>query len=168
MMMEHSRSISRIMHEEHMAVAGLLERIERFITANRGSTPDASDPPTSRLLGELSAAVEGEIKSQGAGEEEELFPRLDEGSPSGMTSILLEEHRVILPAGEQLAKIASDARAGGFTADSWAAFCRIGLDVTERLGGHIDKEEMGMIAAIESVIDEDTDQTLTSGYVMDR
>jgi len=166
--MEHTRSISRIMHEEHMAVAGLLERLEHFITANRASAPDASDPPTARLLSELTAAVEGEIKAHFAFEEEELFPRLDEGGPSGMTSILLEEHRVILPAGEELAKIASDARAGGFSPDSWAAFCRIGLDVTERLGGHIDKEEMGMIAAIESVIDEDTDQTLTSGYVMDR
>jgi len=167
-MMEHTRSISRIMHEEHMAVAGLLERLERFITANRAAAPDAGDPPTARLLGELTAAIEGEIKTHFAFEEKELFPRLDEGSPSGMTSILLEEHGVILPAGEEISRIAKEARADGFSADSWAAFCRIGLDFAERLNGHIDKEEMGMIAAIESVIDEDTDRTLTGGYAMER
>jgi len=167
-MMEHTRSISRIMHDEHMAVVGLLERLERFIAANRAAAPDAGDPSTARLLGEFSAAVEGEIKAHFAFEEEQLFPRLDEGAPSGMTSILLEEHEVILPAGERLSEIAKAARGGGFTKESWEEFARIGLEFAERLRGHIDKEEMGMIAAIESVIDEDTDRTLTSGYAMNR
>jgi hemerythrin-like domain-containing protein len=167
-MLEHTRSISRVMHDEHMAVAALLERLERFITANRTAAPDAGEPPTARLLGDLSAAVEGEIKAHFAFEEEELFPRLDDGGPSGMTSILLEEHEVILPAGEKLSEIAKAARQDGFTPESWETFARIGLDFAERLNGHIDKEEMGMIAAIESVIDEDTDRTLWSGYAMDR
>jgi hemerythrin-like domain-containing protein len=167
-MIEHTRSISRVMHDEHMAVVALLERLEHFIAANRAALPDAADPPAARLLGDLAAAVEGEISAHFAFEEEELFPRLDDGAPSGMTSILLEEHEVILPAGEALAGIARTARAGGFTQASWDEFARIGLDFSERLNGHIDKEEMGMIAAIESMIDEDTDQALTTSYVMDR
>lgn len=167
-MLEHTRSISRVMHEEHMAVMALLERLERFIAANRMAMPDASEPPTARLLGDLAAAVEGEITAHFTFEEEKLFPRLDEGGPSGMTSILLEEHELILPVGERLTAIAKAARNGGFTKESWEEFARLGLDFAERLSGHIDKEEMGMIAAIESVIDEDTDQTLWNGYVMDR
>ena len=168
MMMEHTRSISRVMHEEHMAVVALLERLEHFIMANRNAMPDAGDGPTTRLLGDLAAAIEGEIKGHFAFEEDKLFPILDDGSPSGMTTILLEEHEVILPAGEKLVEIARAARSDGFTQESWSEFARIGLDFVERLNGHIDKEEMGMIAAIESVIDEDTDMALTSGYVMDR
>jgi hemerythrin-like domain-containing protein len=167
-MLEHTRSISRVMHDEHMAVVALLERLERFISANRTSMPDASEPSTARLLGDLTAAVEGEIKAHFAFEEEKLFPYLDDGSPSGMTSILMEEHEVILPAGQRLAEIAKAARIGGFTDESWEEFARTGLDFAERLNGHIDKEEMGMIAAIESVIDEETDRTLWSGYAMDR
>jgi hemerythrin-like domain-containing protein len=162
--MEHSRSISRILHEEHMAVAALLERLERFIAANRAAVPDAVDPATVRLLGDLIVAIEGEIKTHFAFEENELFPRLDEGGPTGMTSILLEEHGVITPAAEQLAGIARAARADGFTEESWRAFCEVGLDLAERLNGHIDKEEIGLIAAIESLIDEETDRALTSAY----
>jgi len=167
-MMEHTRSVSRIMHEEHMAVVALLQRLERFIASNHRAAPDAGDSATSRLLSDLEAAIEGEIKGHFAFEEEQLFPYLDDGAPSGMTSILLEEHDVILPAGERLAEIAKEARADGFTAASWNEFARVGLDFADRLNGHIDKEEMGMIAAIEAVIDEETDQALYSGYAINR
>ncbi|HUT49806.1 MAG TPA: hemerythrin domain-containing protein [Alphaproteobacteria bacterium] len=167
-MMEHSRSVSRIMHEEHMAVVALLERLERFIAGNRAAPPDTDDPATARLLGALTAAIQGEIKNHFAFEEAEIFPRLDEGGPSGMTSILMEEHGVIAPAGERIAEIARAARTDGFSEASWREFCQTGLDFAERLTSHIDKEEMGLIAAIESVLDEETDLALTSSYAGSR
>ena len=34
------------------------------------------------------------------------------------------------------------------------------------MDGRMEEEEMGMIAAIESMIDEDTDRELASGYAM--
>ena len=167
-MMEHTRAISRIMHEEHMAVVALLERIERFIAANRQAIPEATDPDTARLLGEIASTINGELKTHFAFEEEELFPRLDNGAPSGMTTILTEEHDIITPIAKQLAEVAVDARNNGFTDARWSAFKALGGEFVERLNGHIAKEEMGLILAIEHAIDEDTDRELAGNYAMAR
>ncbi len=42
--MEHRRQVSRLLHDEHVGVIGLLERFSAFLAATGTTTPDAGDP----------------------------------------------------------------------------------------------------------------------------
>ena len=168
MMMDYTRSIARMLHEEHLATIGLLERCEAALAANRKSAPEAGDASVNALLKDLDSAVESEISSHFAFEEEHLFPRLDAGGDTGMTMILMGEHETILPLGRQVGALARTGRDGGFTDASWAEFRRLAAELVERMISHIQKEEMGLLPAVEDLLDDEADMALTSQYAQMR
>lgn len=165
----HARSITRTLHEEHLATIALLNRLEEQIMTHRpGNPPDASQPDVAKLLNDISMAVEGEIRDHFAFEEEKLFPRLDEMGDGGIGALLTEEHHVLLPVGERLVTLSGEARSGGFTNASWDEFRRLVGEFIERMIAHIQKEEMGMLPVLDDIIDEDEDGELTTAYAMSR
>lgn len=163
-MMDYMRSINRMLHDEHMATIALLERIESTLAAHRKAAPDAKVPDIASVLRDLVASVEADISVHFAFEQDELFTRLSEAGDTGMTSILQEEHDVILPLGQQVSGLARTAVDSGFTEESWAEFRRLSAELVERMIAHIQKEEMGMLAALEEILDEDADMAVMMRY----
>ncbi len=167
--MELVRQVSRMLHEEHMTVLLLLERLESALNrAGRGEPPDVADGDVIRLMGDLQAGIGGEIANHFAFEENELFPCLAREGEVDLVDLLCEEHKVILPLGQRLAELARAARAGDLTGDDWGEFHRLGIEFAIRLRSHIDKEEMGLIPAVEGAIDEEEDLRLAEQYAYSR
>ncbi len=167
--MELDRQVSRMLHEEHMTVLLLLERLESALNrAGRDVPPDVADGDVIRLMGDLQAGIEGEITNHFAFEEIELFPCLAREGEGDLVNLLCEEHVVILPLGRQLAKLAGAVRSGNVTGDDWAKFHRLGGEFAERLRSHVEKEEMALIQAVEDIIDEEEDTRLAEQYASSR
>ena len=158
------RSINRMLHDEHMATIALLERIESTLAAHRKAAPDAEAPDIASVLRDLISSVEADISVHFAFEQDELFTRLSEAGDTGMTSILQEEHDVILPLGEQVSALARTALDSGFTEENWAEFRRLSAELVERMIAHIQKEEMALLPMVEDLLDPETDMHLSEAY----
>jgi hemerythrin-like domain-containing protein len=167
--MEFARQVNRILHEEHMAVLQLLERLEAaLLRAGRDSPPDSADSGFTRLMGDVQAGIEGEISNHFAFEENDLFPLLSDAGEDDMVELLCEEHDVILPLARRLAALAQTFRSGGLTGDDWQNFHQLGGEFVERLRSHIDKEELALIPAAEAAINDDDDMRLAGQYAYSR
>ena len=167
--MELVRQVSRMLHEEHMTALLLLERLESALhRAGRSEPSDVADSDVIRLMGDLQAGIEGEIANHFAFEENQVFPCLARVGDGDLGDLLCEEHKVILPLGRRLAELARVVRAGHLTGDDWEEFRRLGSEFVERLRSHIDKEEMGLIPAVEGAIDEEEDSRLAEQYADSR
>lgn len=163
--MEYARATARAMHEDHMAALTLLDRVDQFVLEqSAGAPPDGSQPATRMLLSDLKAAVRSEITDHFAFEERALFPILEEAGADDMTGILKDEHKILLPLGRRLADLAGTAGGSGFTDDSWTEFRNVAGQFIDGLRGHIDKEEMGLVPALEDALDELQDMELIASY----
>lgn len=158
--------VARTLHDEHLATLGVLERLEAEL-ARRGhdQIPDVSDQALWRSLAEAGALVNSELIAHFTFEEEALFPLLDEAGNAGISTLLLDEHRTILPIARRVAVLAAQARRDGVTAGSWDELRRLGLELCERLVAHIQKEEMGLLPMVDTLLDEEQDRALSNDYL---
>ncbi len=157
--------ILQALHEEHMAVLALLERMENFLTARSESAPPEDDEESlADLLEAVASSLEGEISHHYSFEEQELFPRFEMYSEPGIPMMLRDEHDMIRPVAKRLAELAREAKAGGFTAETWAEFHRSGLEMVEREVFHVQKEEMGFLPALDQMLPADSSPELEKIY----
>ena len=163
-MMDYERSVNRMLHDEHLATIALLERCESTMAAYRKSVPSVDDPEVKRLLADLKNAVDSEIGTHFGFEQDRLFPMLGTMGDNGMVMILTDEHDTILPLGQAVTEVIGKATTGGFDADSWGAFRKLVEELVERMISHIQKEEMGLLPALEDLLDSETDMTLAEDY----
>ena len=166
--MEQSLQVNRMLHDEHVAVIGLLERFQAFLAEAGTSAPATGDPAAGRMLSDVAGAIETEITAHFRFEEEDLFPCLDAAGYGDLGETLTEDHRVILPMGQDLARLARSGQGDGFTADSWADFRRLGGEFAERLIAHARNEETGLLPVLELAVAEDADTRMAAEYAMKR
>lgn len=158
--MDYERQIARRLHEEHLASLGLLARLEAAIA--RPAAPAAGDRAWAELARAVCAAFEDEVERHFAFEEAELFPRLAEAGEPGIGLLLSEEHETIRACGGALATLLRGALADA--APGWSTLRTTGLEYVERMQGHIQKEEMGLLPMIEDLVDAETDASLALAY----
>jgi hemerythrin-like domain-containing protein len=165
-MLNIKTEIAALLHEEHMHTVEVLQNLEEFLanqTARR--VPEVTRADVRDVLGGMIATVAGEVGRHFGFEETYLFPVLSEGGEAGIAAMLTAEHAVILPLAKGLADLAAKALAdGGFTAEGWADFHQQGMEFCEREIFHIQKEEMGLLAAIAMYVDADADRRLAALY----
>ena len=158
--------IGTLLHEEHLQTINALQRIHDFLdrqTAKR--PPDLAQPETRKVLDGVLRGVAAEVERHFGFEEAELFPLLSQQGEVGIVYMLTEEHGVIRPLVLELAKDSLAAlNGGGFTAEGWKDFHQRGMELCEREIFHIQKEEMGLLAAIAALVDRDTDGQLAELY----
>lgn len=168
--MEYDRQIARLLHDEHVNTLGVLDRFESVMRKHRKTPPEdpAADAEFGRALRDIKGLIGNEINGHFDFEEQELFPRLAEFGDGAIGELLTEEHRTLLNAAAQLAADCSDLQTGAFDAGEWGRFRREAADFAEVMTGHIQKEEMGLLMALEAMLDPDTDQDLAMAYSASR
>lgn len=163
--MDIESETSRKLHDEHMIVMAFLERLgARLAALKAGELPEAEDRSIAGLLTDLTSIVESELAPHFRFEEEALFPLLRVSGAADMTELLTEEHDVILPLAHELCELARSFPRLGYTQESWSRFRRGGMEFVERLTAHIDKEEMGLVPMLDTLVDEDKDSVLINVY----
>lgn len=152
-----------LLHEDHMATIAMLQRLEEFLGRNR--KPPALDAQAAGFLGELSKTLREEVESHFGFEENHLFPEFTSRGETGIVMMLTMEHRTILPLAVQVAELAAAAaQAGAFAEQAWRDFADSGAELIEREIFHIQKEEMGLLAAISALLDAGADTRLAEIY----
>jgi len=158
--MDFARSVNRRLHEEHLATLTLWTRLEGAL-AGRGAL-DA--PETAALLRNCAAGLAEEVSRHFDFEEDVLFPRLTEAGEGDIADLLGEEHAAIRDAAARFAPLEAALRAGTLTAAETQTLRAVALELAERLVGHVQKEEMSLLPALEDLLDEDTDTALVLDY----
>jgi hemerythrin-like domain-containing protein len=159
-----STRVCQSLHDEHRATIGLTERIGALLDRCRRSPPDASDPPTQRLLNEIPAAMDEGVARHFDFEEAQLFPHLAAAGDSAIGAHLTGEHGVLRPLGAELAGLARAAATNGFDEHRWQAFRRISVELCNGLVEHVQKEEMVLLPLLDETLDPDTDARLHAAY----
>ncbi len=166
--MEFSRRVNHMLHDEHMAIIALLERLDAYLRGHGTTPPAQDDGATEALLRMLAGVIETEITAHFAFEEEVLFPLLDDAGEGEMPAMLKQEHAAIAPVARQVAELARAALAAGFGQDGWAEFHRLAGILVGELTGHAEKEEFGLLPALEHVLDDELDAKLAADYAARR
>jgi hemerythrin-like domain-containing protein len=157
--------ITKTLHDEHMHATSVLERMELlFNQFNRDEKPDYTSPDVSKLLGDVSALIDVDLKIHFAFEEDRLFPLLADEGETSMGDLLIDDHKEITPIGLSLGEATKTARANGFTFESWDNYRKLGSEFVERLLSHIEKEEVGLGPMLEDLLDEEQDRELSMEY----
>jgi hemerythrin-like domain-containing protein len=160
-MLTHSQ-IGGLLHEDHMTTIETLQGLEEFLGRNRKAP--AVDADVKALLTGLAATLREEVEKHFGFEENHLFPLFVQKGETGIVMMLTHEHRSILPLASQVADLATEAAAAGFTEQTWRDFADAGAELVEREIFHIQKEEMGLLAAISALLDPEVDARLAVTY----
>jgi len=153
--------VARSLHDEHMATLALLARLEALLGRHGpAAAPDAAAGPVAALLAELARAVALELGPHFTFEETHLFPLLADSGADEMVALLAEEHVQLLPHAQTLAALARQGLALGFGPAPWAAFHAAGAALAGPLAAHVEKEEMGLLPALDALLDAETDGRL--------
>lgn len=153
--MDFNRQISRRLHEEHEATLALWGRLEQALARLGGKPPADQDL---RLARECAAQLAEEVTRHFAFEESEIFPRLDAAGEGDIAGLLAEEHETIRGAALRFGALARDPGA------HWAELRPLGLELAERLVGHVQKEEMSLLPSLDDLLDEAADLELIGRY----
>lgn len=154
--------IAALLHQDHMATVETLQSVEEYLGRNR--TMPTVDDATRLFLKRLARSLKAEVESHFGFEEGHLFPVFVEQGETGIVMMLTSEHASILPLALQVADTANAALDSGFTEQSWSDFRDAAGELVEREIFHIQKEEMGLLAAISALVDEETDARLADIY----
>lgn len=167
--MEFAKQTSTVLHDEHMRVQAVLDRFAQFLREQGTEGPPASDDgQLGRIARDVRTVIETELPGHFAFEEDELFPRLAELGDGTMGELLSEEHETVQPVAEALSALCSTAIGGALDSAGWSEFRRLGADFVETMTAHIQKEEIGLIAAVEAMLDEDVDREIAFAYMAAR
>ncbi len=146
--------VLKMLHEEHLATLGLLDRLDGLLRRLGADTPPAADDGEALdLLAEVAANMLDESTHHFSFEEEHLFPRFSAVAEPGIPAMLQAEHEAIRPLATRLAELAAGVGKGeGAPAADWAELHRIGRELIEREVFHIQKEEMGFLPAMDQIL----------------
>lgn len=160
-MLTNSRT-GALLHEDHMETVAMLQTLEELVGRHRA--PPAVDGATRDALATMEKTIRQEVEKHFSFEENHLFPVFTAQGETGIVMMLTHEHRSILPLALQVADLAAKALADGFDDASWRDFADAARELVEREIFHIQKEEMGLLAAISALVDPATDQRLAEAY----
>jgi hemerythrin-like domain-containing protein len=163
--MTFTNGICRILHDEHCATIALARRLEHAIARYRnGDWPHANDPAVAKLMVDLSIGLTNELSRHFAFEERWLFPYVTAAAGEAISVHLMEEHVAIRPLADALARLAREAQSQGFDGARWSEFRRLAREFCQRIGAHVDKEEIALLPALEEDMNSEAEAQLHHEY----
>lgn len=154
--------IGEALHTEHQSTLAALDALERLI--DRRAIPDAADPQVRQVLETVAQALEDDVARHFAFEEENLFPRVAAAGATFMADMLAGEHEEIRPLAGQVRDLCRAHLDAGLSETDWRLLRDVAQDLIERETFHIQKEEMGLLAALAQILDRDTDADLAARH----
>lgn len=165
--MQTVRQITSMLHDEHLVTISALQRLESMLARNPPHRlPNFADPGIRQFLADFAALFEGQLASHFAFEENILFPRLAAQGDGDIGAALAADHRVILPLGIEIARIARAGQSGDVEIGDWGKFWRSASELADRLFTHIQKEEMGLLPIVDELVEGDEDWELAAEFAM--
>ncbi len=165
--MELERQTTRRLHQEHEASFDLCARFAQAIaTRKRTGPPAAGDAQWTAMARRFDAEFGAEVIRHFDFEECSLFPLLAANGEGDIAALLAEEHVAIRECAGQLLPLLARSCGSGVDAKEWQALTMLGLEFTERLVAHAQKEEMALLPALEDLLDEARDGELFGEYVL--
>lgn len=163
-MLHFASQTGRLLHEEHMVTVELLQTLESLLIRHSAKkVPDIADPEISAALSTTRSVLDREVGRHFGFEEQYLFPRLADLGQVGMTLMLKAEHDAILPVATDLARIAGEAlETRTMSPAAWKQFHDLGMELMEREACHVQKEEMGLLAALAALVSAAEDAELAT------
>ncbi|GGF64956.1 hemerythrin [Terasakiella brassicae] len=152
--------LSQILHEEHQRTLTVLDELDGW----RGKNKPDDIEQIKGLLTDLIDVAQSDITEHYAFEEEHLFPVLRMNGADFMANMLAGEHQMIRPIAQELSAMAQKAIETGFDDQSWQSFQELSFDFIGHETFHIQKEEMGLINAINSLFTPEQEAPLIELY----
>ena len=163
--MHFATQVARLLHDEHLKTIALTNRLEELAAGRRArKTPAADDTDLRGILDDLIVSLEQETEHHFAFEEENIFPRLEALGDGMISQILRHEHQLIRELAGDLLPLARQSRRDGFDDEAWRRFRQLVLELVERQIAHIQKEEMGLLPALDGLLEETQDGELAMLY----
>ena len=163
--MYYDSQIAQVLHDEHLRIIDLMNRLEGLTTGRKArNAPAGDDAATTILLADLNAELQGVAGHHFNFEEDNIFPALTAIGDVAIPYMLRQEHDLLRNLSEVMLPMVQKARGDGFTADEWAAFRDLALELVERQITHIQKEEMGLLPVLSGVFEEQEDGELALLY----
>lgn len=162
--MQYTRSVPRLLHDEHIGTIALIDRIENVVLNQREVPPSATEGDVAAVIRRLVASIDAEVMNHFGFEENTLFPFLTERGEANIGMLLEEEHNLMRDVGYDIARLAKEAREAGYTAQSWGEMRRLCGEWAERMMSHVQKEEMALLPILEDILDADADAELVALY----
>lgn len=152
--------LAEILHAEHQRTLTVLDELDGW----RGKNKPDDINQIKDLLEALIDVAQGDITEHYAFEEEHLFPVLRMNGADFMANMLAGEHEMIRPIAQELSTMAQDAIANGFSEESWKQFQERSFEFIGHETFHIQKEEMGLINAINAMFTPEQEAPLIEIY----
>ena len=159
------RQTSRQLHEEHIHVIGLLDRLGLAAARLSGAPPAPNDETWGLLLPQLANALRHEVTRHFDLEEQKLFPILREHGHGDLVELLCEEHQTIRGVARPLLELVARARAQALDAAGWQSLRRLALELVDRLGSHARMEQDALVPVVDEILDDDTDLEIWTAHV---
>jgi len=159
------RQTSRQLHEEHLHVIGLLDRLAQAATRLGGAPPAPDDALWNQLLAQLAGALQHEVTRHFDLEEQKLFPLLREQGHGDLADLLFEEHQVIREVARPLLDVVARARAGSLDEAGWKSLRLLALELVDRLGSHARMEQDALVPVVEEILDDNTDLEIWTAHM---
>lgn len=151
----------KALHGEHHSTMQTMNDLEALIQAK--APPNAADPTIRARLESTAQVLEDDVTNHFQFEEDHLFPTLEQAGAGFMVSMLKGEHEIIRPLAASIRLAALRAVSdGAFTEAAWQEFRRTATELVEREIFHIQKEEMGLLAALAQILSPEQDRDLAA------
>jgi iron-sulfur cluster repair protein YtfE (RIC family) len=152
--------IGAALHIEHMRTMEALDALDSLVA--RRHPPEPSE--AAEDLERIARGLDEDVTRHFAFEEAHLFPRLHEAGAGFMVDMLTGEHAEIRPLAESVRDTCRALAAGTVAASAWTAFQAEARDLIDRETFHIQKEEMGLLAALAQVLNAAEDADLADRH----
>ena len=156
--------LGQMLHEEHFHIVMLFCDLENRVTGSAAQQPlDPKQPDDRQQLERLIVALNGVVRHN-AFEEKELFPLLCRGGAVDMVEMLEDEHLVMVPLVKRLRRCAADILDSGADAPKWQCFCAAAQEFTQQILLHLQKEELGIVQVLDTLLDRNEELRLVHRY----
>lgn len=162
--MSEEALLSELLHREHLETLAVAGDLEARVEDRRAGPLDPADVGDRRRLEDLIGVARADIDRHYRFEEEVLFPRLAAAGLGPMVEVLVMEHDAVRAISGPLRAAAEAALDEGFTRTSWGAFREAVFDLVNSVSFHIQKEELGVIRQLATVLGAEADRELGRLY----
>lgn len=159
------RQTSRQLHDEHLHVIALLDRLALAAARLGGAPPAPDDGIWGPLLPQLANALQHEVTRHFDLEEQKLFPLLREQGHGDLVDLLHEEHQLIREVARPLLDLVARARGGSLDEAGWQSLRRLALELVDRLGSHARMEQDALVPVVEEILDDNTDLEIWTAHM---